>query len=62
MKYSKFEKIMESAHHHNKEIETKAGSKSEDDYQADEEYLNYLKWKNRRSDKKPTRGKEQSKY
>ena len=45
-------KIMESAHHHNKEIETKAGSKSKDDYQADEEYLNYLKWKNRQSDKK----------
>ena len=51
-------KIMESAHHHNKEIETKAGCKSKDDYQA--EYLNYLKWKNRQSDKKPTRGKEQS--
>ena len=45
-------KIMESAHHHNKQIETKAGSKSKDNYQADEEYLNYLKWKNRRSDKK----------
>ena len=29
---------MESAHHHNKEIETKAVSKSKDDYQADEEY------------------------
>ena len=41
-------KIMESAHHHNKEIETKAGSKSKDDYQVGEEYLNYLKWKNRR--------------
>ena len=48
-------KIMESAHHYNKEIETKARSKSKDDYQADEEYLNYFKWKNRQSDKKPTK-------
>ena len=46
---------MESAHHHNKEIDTKAGRKSKDVYQADEE--NYLKWKNRQSDKKPTGGK-----
>ena len=44
---------MESAHHHNKEIETKAGSKSNDDYQADEEYLNCLKWKNKKSENLP---------
>ena len=45
-------RIMVSAHHHNKEIETKAGCKSKDDYQADEEYLNYFKLKNKQSDKK----------